>query len=305
MIPFRAISVFHQVATLNSVSAAAEQLCVTPSAVSQQIRLLEEQIGTALIVRVGRRIKLTEDGERYFELIADQVETITAATRQMQGAKTATRLTIRTTPTVSTKWLLSRLPQFLQANPDIDVRLDGTNEPTDFNRDHVDLDIRHGTGRWPGLHVEPLAVERFLPVCAPHLAAPFSLDPDQVRGFRMIRSVKAQVQWEKWFAYLGLKDDGIKSQLLFDRSHMAVDAAVLGMGMALESDLMMGQDLKDGRLVVPVRTPPEMLVTTQWLVCPHTHMRRSRVRTFFDWIRAEAAHWQAENGHSVAGEQSM
>ncbi|SLN26761.1 Glycine cleavage system transcriptional activator [Aquimixticola soesokkakensis] len=295
MTPFRAISVFHQVATLNSVSAAAEQLNVTPSAVTQQIRALEEQIGTALVVRVGRRIRLTEAGERFFELIADQVETIISATQLMQGSKTATRLTIRTTPTVSTKWLLPRLPQFLEANPDIDLRLDGTNEPTDFNRDHVDLDIRHGTGRWAGLHVEPLAVERFMPVCSPKLADPFSLEPADLLTFRMIRSVKAQIQWEQWFTHFDLRDTALKHHLLFDRSHMAVDAAVLGMGVALESNLMMGQELRDRRLVVPVRGAPEMLISTQWLVCPHTHMRRSRVRKFIDWVKGEAALWQSES----------
>ncbi len=295
MTPFRAISVFHQVATLNSVTAAAEHLGVTPSAVSQQIRTLEEQLGTALIVRVGRRIRLTEEGERFFELIADQVEMIVSATQLMQGSKASTRLTIRTTPTVSTKWILPRLPRFLDANPDFDVRIDGTNESTDFNRDHVDLDIRHGTGRWPGLHVEPLAVERFMPVCSPALAAPFSRDPEQLFSFRMIRSVKAQIQWGHWFSQLGLDDSEVKNHLLFDRSHMAVDAAVLGMGVALESNLMMWQELKNGRLVVPVRNAPEMQISTQWLVCPHTHMRRRRVRRFIEWIQAEAAVWQQES----------
>lgn len=295
MIPFRAISVFYQVATLNSVTAAAEQLSVTPSAVSQQMRSLEEQIGTALVVRIGRRIRLTEAGERYFELIADQVETIISATQQMQGSKTATRLTIRTTPTVSTKWILPRLPRFLDANPDIDVRLDGTNETTDFNRDQVDLDIRHGTGRWPGLHVEPLAVERFMPVCSPKLADPFSMDPAQLFDFRLIRSVKAQIQWGQWFSQFGLNDTGVKNHLLFDRSHMTVDAAVLGMGVALESNLMMDQELQERKLVVPVRTTTDMLISTQWLVCPHTHMKRSRVRRFIEWIMAEAAIWQTES----------
>ncbi|WP_460275773.1 LysR substrate-binding domain-containing protein [Celeribacter sp. ULVN23_4] len=300
MTPFRAISVFYHVATFNSVSAAADVLGVTPSAVTQQVRTLEEQVGTALVARIGRRIRLTEEGERYFELIAGQVEGIIAATQQMKGRKTASRLTIRTTPTVSTKWLLPRLPRFLDANPDIDVRLDGTNEPTDFNRDHVDLDIRHGTGRWPGLHVEPLALERFMPVCSPSLAASRSFDPADLFRFRIIRSVKAQIQWGQWLEHFGLDDGQIENHLLFDRSHMAVDAAVLGMGVALESNLMMWKELRDGTLVVPVRDAAQMSISTQWLVCPHTHMRRSRVRRFLDWLKAEAAAWQAESDANSA-----
>jgi DNA-binding transcriptional LysR family regulator len=111
MTPSRAISVFYHVATLNSVTAAEQALGVTPSAVSQQIRSLEDQIGTALITRAGRTVKLTEAGERYFELVADQVAGIISSTDLMKGTATATRLTIRATPSISTKWLLPRLPE--------------------------------------------------------------------------------------------------------------------------------------------------------------------------------------------------
>ncbi len=172
MAPFRFIIAFYHVATLQSVARAAEELGVTPGAVSQQLRVLEEQLGTKLVTKAGRRIRLTEAGERYFEMIASDIENIIAATRQVQGERTTMLLTVRATPTVSTKWLLPRLSRFLEANPTIDLRLDGSNEPTDFTRDLVDLEIRHGIGRWPGLHVVPLAEERFLPVCSPTVAAP-------------------------------------------------------------------------------------------------------------------------------------
>jgi LysR family glycine cleavage system transcriptional activator len=291
VIPFRAISVFYQVATLNSVAAAAEHLGVTPSAVTQQLRALELQIGTSLVTKVGRKIGLTEAGERYFEMIAEQVEEIIASTRLIQGAKTSTLLTIRATPTISTKWLLPRLPAFLAANTDIDIRLDATNEPTDFARDLVDLEIRHGTGKWTGLHIEPLVEERFVPVCAPSLAGPGSLDVGDLHGFRLIHSVKAQVQWNTLFQKMGLGDQGVMKRLYFDRSHMAVDAAVLGLGVALESTLMMERELQSGQLVVPVCDMPDLCVTTQWLVCPHANLRRKRVKRFLDWVRDEARAW--------------
>ena len=292
--PFRAISVFFHVATLNSVTGAAERLNVTPSAVSQQISVLEKQIGTSLVTRVGRKIRLTEDGERYFELIADQVEGIITSTDLMKGATTSTRLTIRTTPSISTKWLLPRLPGFLENNPDIDLRLDATNEPTDFNRDLVDLEIRHGTGRWPGLHVEPLVEERFLPVCSPKLADAASLDAQDLLNFRLILSVKAQIQWTTWFDHLRIAEAMPLKRLYFDRSHMTVDAAVLGMGVALESNLMMEKELIEKKLIVPVRDVPEMLISTQWIVCPHQNLRRNRVRRFKAWLSEEASKWQSE-----------
>ena len=104
-------------------------------------------------------------------------------------------LIVRVTPSLSTKWLLPRLGRFLDANPDLDVRIDATNEPTDFSREGVDVDIRHGEGNWPGLFVEGLAEEHFLPVCAPTLCPPGTLEPSELPSYRLIHSVKSQMQW--------------------------------------------------------------------------------------------------------------
>ncbi|MGZ5921936.1 MAG: LysR family transcriptional regulator, partial [Rhizomicrobium sp.] len=155
-IPFRSIIVFHAVARAGSVSRAAEELRVTPSAVSQQIQALEMHLGTALTVRVGRNISLTEAGERYFEMIGREIEHIADVTQHVRGVRSATTLTVRAAPSVSSKWLLPRLHSFVDANPDIELRLDATNEPTDFHTENVDMEIRHGEGDWPGLFVEGL-----------------------------------------------------------------------------------------------------------------------------------------------------
>lgn len=117
---------------------AAEELSVTPSAVSQQIRTLEEQIGTTLVARNGRNIRLTEAGERYFDLISEKVEGVIRATEMMRGTRQVANMVIRTTPTIATKWLLPRLGRFLKVMPDTNIRIDGSNEPVDFNRDKVD-----------------------------------------------------------------------------------------------------------------------------------------------------------------------
>ena len=174
-IPFRAIIVFHAVARAGSISRAADELRVTPSAVSQQIQALELHLGTALTSRVGRNIALTEAGERYFEMISREIEHVTDVTQHVRGIRSATTLTVRAAPSVSSKWLLPRLAGFVEANPDIELRLDGTNEPTDFRKENVDLEIRHGEGGWAGLFVESLGKERFLPLCAPSAFAAGSL----------------------------------------------------------------------------------------------------------------------------------
>lgn len=292
MLPLRAIVVFDAVARCRSLSKAAAELFVTPSAVSQQIQALETHLGTTLLTKAGRGVALTEAGERYFEMIADEVQRVTEATQRIRGFRSRSVLTVRTTPTLGSKWLLPRLRSFLEANPDVELRLNATTEPTDFSREAVDLEIRHGEGRWPGMFVEGLAEESFLPVCSPTYAAASSLAPPELLGHRLIHSVKAQAQWSQWFAMAGAMPTPEWRRLLFDRSHMAIDAAVDGLGIALESTLMMWRELRDGKLVCPVVNPPRVTLTTQWIVCPFDHLHRAKVRLFLDWLRAERVIWQ-------------
>jgi DNA-binding transcriptional LysR family regulator len=291
MTPLRAIVVFDVVARCRSLTKAAAQLHVTPSAVSQQIQALEIHLGTTLLTKAGRGIVLTEAGSRYFEMIAEEVQRIGDATQRIRGLRSRSVLTVRCTPTLGSKWLLPRLRTFIDANPDIELRLNGTPEVTDFSREDVDVEIRHGEGRWTGVHVEGLADEDFLPVCSPEYAAQASLDGDGLVRHRLIHSVKSQIQWPQWFALAGLNPQAAGPRLLFDRSHMAIDAAADGLGIALESSLMMWRELRSGALVCPVRNPPRLVRVTQWVVCPFEHLQKPKVRLFLDWLRAERLAW--------------
>jgi DNA-binding transcriptional LysR family regulator len=292
-LPLRSIGVFHATARLGSVAKAAGELGVTPSAVSQQIHSLETLLGTSLLVKAGRRIKLTEAGERYFDSIAAGMEQIFEATDRVRGYRAVTSLTIRASPTLSSKWLLPRLASFIEAHPQIDVRLDGTSEPTDFNREDVDLEIRHGTGAWMGLFVEGIADESFFPVCARAYAEPASIEPESLAKHRLIHSAKSQVQWPAWFKTMGVAPERRWRRVLFDRSHMAIDAAAAGMGIALESYLMMWRELRDGLLVCPVIAPCKVTLVTQWVVCPHDHLRLFKVKAFLEWLRVQRDAWAA------------
>ncbi len=293
-LPIRSIVVFHAAARAGSITRAAEELSVTPSAVTQQIQSLEVQLGITLMNKMGRGVVLTEAGERYFEMIADEIERITDATNTIRGHRTFTTLNIRATPTLSNKWLLPRLRSFLDAHPEIEIRVDGTNEPTDFNRELVDVEIRHGDGRWPGLFVEGLVEESFIPVCSPSLLAAESLTAQDVTRWRLIHSVKSQAQWQRWLKEAGVNLDFKWSRVLFDRSHMAIDAASDGIGIALESKLMMWKELTTGILVCPVISPPPIRLTTQWIVCPRDHLRHKKVKVFLNWIRSERDTWLSD-----------
>jgi LysR family glycine cleavage system transcriptional activator len=293
-LPLRAIAVFDVVARCCSLTKAAAELYVTPSAVSQQIHALELHLGTTLLKKAGRGVVLTEAGERYFEMIAEDVQRITEATQRIRGFRSRAALTVRTTPTLGSKWLLPRLQRFLDANPDVELRLNATTEPTDFSREDVDVEIRHGEGQWPGVFVEGLAEETYVPVCAPSYAQANSMEAVELQQHRLIHSVKAQLQWAQWFTSAGVAPSAEWSRLLFDRSHMAIDAATDGLGVALESNLMMWRELRHGTLVCPVRNPPRFTLTTQWVVCPFDHLRKAKVQLFLEWIRQERVNWQNE-----------
>ncbi len=286
-IPFRSIIVFHAVARAGSVSRAADELRVTPSAVSQQIQALELHLGTALTLKVGRNITLTEAGERYFQMVGREIEHITDVTHHVRGFRSAMTLTVRAAPSVASKWLLPRLHTFVDANPDIELRLDGTNETTDFDKENVDIQIRHGDGVWPGLFVESLGKERFFPLSSPALLPEASLTAAALTEHRLVHSVKSQMQWPRWFAEAGVEPEQRWQRVLFDRSHTAIDAAVAGIGIALESELLAWRELRDGSLVCPVIDPPAIALTTQWIVCPLNHLRHRKTRTFLDWVRSE------------------
>ena len=301
-LPMRAIAVFHEVAKARSISRAAETLGVTPSAVTQQIQALEAQLGVSLTVKTGRHVTLTETGERYFASITDGIERIGEATTHLRGGRSVASLRVRATPTLSSKWLLPRLASFLDQHGDIELRLNGTNEPTDFDREAIDVEIRHGDGRWPGLYVEAFAEETFLPVCAPSLVRCGDLGAADMVRFRLIHSVKSQAQWSTFFARAGLADVAPWRKVMFDRSHMAIDAAAGGLGVALESTLMTEAERASGRLVCPVRRPPEIRIVTQWIVCPRDHLRHRKVAVFLDWLRKERD--RHDGGVLVAGHAS-
>ena len=252
-----------------------------------------------LLTKAGRRVVLTEAGERYFATITNEIEQITDATSTIRGYRSVTSLTVRATPTLSNKWLLPRLSAFLDRHPELEIRLDGTNEPTDFNRELVDLEIRHGDGRWPGLFVEALVEETFVPACAPALAAAGSLGAADLTRFRLIHSVKSQAQWPAWFKLAGIQPAERWRRVLFDRSHMAIDAAAGRHGNRP------GKHDDDGARIAERATrlsgagPPPVHIVTQWIVCPRDHLRQKKVRLFLEWLRSERDRSQPTDGKQI------
>lgn len=291
------LAYFEAVARTGRVTDAAAELGVSTAAVSQQLKQLEEQWGVRLFRRQDRRLSLTLDGEMLFQ-------TTTAAFRMIRGARSAVlrqsdsrQLSMRCSPSFAVRWLTPRLKEFLDLNPEWGVRIDASPDFSDFETETMDLDLRYGSGHWPGLHTECIISDQVLPLCSPdyrdRLHA-MSDDPvRQLAGARLIHSVKARYQWDLWLAVHGVDMPVQQAPLRFDRSSMAIQLARDGAGVVLDSVTLAFEEMQRGTLVPLSPAFDAVEFPAYWVVCPARHMNRRIVRLFIDWLRANGARFQA------------
>ncbi|OCX61711.1 transcriptional regulator [Thioclava sp. SK-1] len=292
-INLNAMNHFEAVARLGGISRAAEELGVSPSAVSQQIRQFEQQFGVRLFRRDKRRLSLTLDGERLFQ-------TTTQAFRMMRDVRSAIQrqrqnrhFILRVSPSFAVRWLSPRLNAFLALAPDWDIRIDAAPDFSDFETEVVDLDLRYGEGGWSGLHQQPVVHDLVLPMCSPGYLAQLRARSDdpigQLLQARLIDSVKTHCRWDFWLAQQGVMGERMVYPLRFDRSSMAIQLAADGAGVVLESTTLALNELESGALV-PLSTAFEVIrFPAYWLVAPSRHTSRRIVRIFSEWMRDEGA----------------
>ncbi len=286
MPPLRALAAFEAVARNRSFSRAAAELNVSVSAVSQQVKVLEGFLAAKLFKRLNRRVLLTEAGELYFAAISASFEAMADATESVNRHRSPQMLVVRAAPSLATKWLMPRLADFLAACPDLDLRLDASNEKTDFLRDAVDLELRFGKEGCAGLFVEPLCREAFVPLASPSFVERHGLTrSEHLLRVPLIHSVKAPSDWATWFAANGLRAPARLRGPHFDRSYMALDAARDGIGVALESGILAQADLASGALISPVVSRQSFVHTLYWFVCPFEKLERDAVQRFRRWLR--------------------
>ena len=297
-LPLRALVAFEAAARLESFRAAAEELALTPSAVSHQIRILEARLGLPLFDRVGRGVRLSPDGAEFFGKIHDCFDTLAHAiettARRGRRARRAEVVRLRTPPSLAGRWLLPRLPAFLAGHPTIDIRVDAdlpmVSETPGIEADAVDLAIAYGDGsRWRS-QAAPLLTERIQPLCAPALAAGGAIrSPRDLLELPLIVTRDNLVSWEDWFRRQGVAlDDGFARTLQLDPSHVAIEAAAKGLGVVLESDVLTEDERRDGRLVAPF-AGSGLASTSYWLVVAKTASGRESVEAVRAWLLDSAA----------------
>ncbi|MEF0938565.1 LysR substrate-binding domain-containing protein [Rhizobium sp. BR 362] len=285
--PLNALRVFEAAARHGSFTRAGEELGMTQTAVSYQIKLLEENVGEPLFLRRPRQIALTEAGERLAPKVAEAFSMLHEAVASVSG-DAETTLLIHSTPTFASQWLARHLGSFQLQHPNVAVRLATSDKIIDFSRESSDVAIRSGRGTWPGLRAHLLMKVNFTPMLSPALAA--SIDgvhtPADLLKLRIIDA--GDPWWVQWFEAAGVPDPGLqgrpKSRL--GAQSFEASAAIAGQGVAVLTPEFYAEDIAAGRLIQPF----DILCndgSNYWLVYPENRRHTPRIRVFRNWILGE------------------
>ena len=293
LLPLNALRAFEAAARHLSFAKAAEELNVTPAAVSHQIKGLEDLLGVRLFRRANRSIWLTEAGQACLPDLREGFDHLAAGLDRVRALETRGVLTVTSPSGFAAKWLVSRLDRFRAAHPEIDVRLDASAELRSFERDGVDLAVRYGLGDYPGLDVHLLLCEEVFPVCSPALLeGPTPLArPDDLRGHTLLHDDVMMTDepfpdWRMWLKAAGVKDIDADRGPRFNTGELILQAAIDGHGVALGRSVIADGDLKAGRLVKPFElTYPVSFA--YYMVAPPGWRERPKVAAFGRWLLAE------------------
>jgi LysR family glycine cleavage system transcriptional activator len=281
---------FEAAARLRSFTLAAAELNVTQTAISHQIRRLEEQLGIKLFIRQNRALALTRQAQDYLPSVRTAFEDLRRATARLHRAEQEERLTVSTTASLATKWLVSRVAAFQDANPGMEVRITTSTHLVDFHREEVDIAVRYGRGVWPGLRAHWLMAERLFPVCSPALlngANPLR-QPADLAHHTLLHTSLPRDEWNLWLTAAGLPHAiAARRGLSFDLGFMAIQAAVEGLGIALGRSHLVEADIAAGRLVAPFDTelPRD---AGYYVVTPEATADATKIALFRDWLIASA-----------------
>lgn len=284
--PLRALAVFETAARCGSFWQAARELGITTSAVSHQIRMLERFLDRKMFVRMNRGVRLTIEGAAYFETIHDAYQLIGDGTRKLLDQPAEESLTVRCGVSFGLRWLTPRIPLFLSEYPDIDLQVLTPTGSWDARKPPADIEIRYGLAELPGMLVEPLFEENIIPLCSPALLkGRRSLrDPKDLAGFRLIDSEINVIDWAHFLASHNITLSAY-SRLKFDNVLLALQAAVSGLGIALEGDFLAGEELATGRLIVPPALRQlKARKSLRSLVVSEANSHSERVVIFRDWL---------------------
>jgi LysR family glycine cleavage system transcriptional activator len=299
--PLNGLRAFESAARQLSFAKAAEELNVTPAAISHQIKGLEDVLGVKLFRRAKRAVWLTEAGQAVLPELREGFDRLANAMDRLRGLDESGIVTVSTPPSFTGRWLVPRLDRFRGLHPEIDVRVDATHEVIDFARDDVDLAVRYGSGKYPGLWSELLLCDEKFPVCSPALLdGPKPLRvPADLRHHTLLHEEgwtrdETDADWRMWLLAAGIDDVDPTRGPRFSSADLVTQAAVDGQGVALGRSVVVSNDLAAGRLARPFAQSSPVAFAYH-IVCPETAVERPKVAAFRHWLQAEAARYRTEN----------
>lgn len=295
MPPLNSLRAFESAARHLSISLAANELNVTPAAISHQVRLLEDHIGLPVFERNGRGLALTDAGTAGLRELREGFASLAAAMDAIESLGEAGVLSVSVAPSFAAKWLLPRLESFQTKHPEIDVHVSASMQLADFAKDGVDIAIRYGAGGYADVVFEKLLTETLIPVCS----------PDFLRSSQPLQSARDLVgvtllhddspdndpscpNWEMWLRAAGVNDIDAARGPRFNQASLVIESAILGRGIALAKSALAAEDIRAGRLVRPFATalPVDF---AYYFVAPKAKLNLPKVVFFRDWLRAQTS----------------
>lgn len=289
-LPLNALRTFEAAARHQSFLKAADELAVTPGAVSRQIKALEVELGLRLFERFNRAVRLTPEGEQLAERVGRGLEMLQAAVAEAQGAR-ARPLAVSVMHSLAARWLVPRLHDFQQRYPDTQVMIAASDLAADLVRDPIDIAVRFGTGPYPGYAVTRLIATRMFPVCSPQLLETQTLEtPRDLAHTLLLADVyvtPGETTWRHWLEAAGVPEIDANRGLQFSNTYLAIEAALAGRGVALAQEAMVVDELAAGRLVrlFDLAIPGSL---SHWILTLPEKADLPAVRRFRGWLIEQA-----------------
>ena len=297
------IRVFEAAARHMSFTRASDELCVTQGAVSRSIRVLEDELGIPLFIRLPRKLELTEEGRSLAQSARDSLDMLERAMLRISSRGDARILTINVLPTFATKWLMPRLMEFSELYPHIETRLVTSIRPVDFGHEDIDIAIRVGkievatsettepriglimTEAFDGIRAEKLLPDELLPVVSPQLLEKKGLirTASDLGRFTLIHNATRRNAWPDWLSAVGCTDVDGREGLFFGHFFLSLQAAISGQGVALIPRILAEEDIVAGRLVVALDKPVRS-AGAYYLLCREHHWDVPKVKIFREWL---------------------
>lgn len=282
-----ALRAFVAVAKHGSLKDAATELFVTPSALSHQIKNMENLLDIQLFQRSKSGLILSPSGNLIYADLADAFKQINQAMAKLNHHNHGELLNVSMLSTFAMRWFIPRLSSFQQLHPNIEVRIATSVAQVDFEREDMDCAIRSGHGQWQGLHTEYLFSETFTPVCTPKLAQALQT-PNDLLNHPLLHALLRPDDWHVWLAATGVTEQALQHGQTFETRNFAIQAAVDGVGIAMIDPSLVTEEVKAGRLVLPFsQTLTDK--NAYYLVYPEAYKMLPRIQAFQVWLLAQVA----------------